>query len=196
MSDLRADLLQYYRTCNGSRARRLFDCLRGPGVHAVVVYRFGRWSRRLPRPLNWLLAPFYILASEGVKIVWGIDLPRSAQVGPGFYIGHFGGIFIHPDAVIGRDCFISQDVTIGYGGSGERGGVPVLGDNVYLGAGCKLFGRITIGNRVAVGANAVVHKSLPDGARAAAPGFIRLDLRDERAQVPAEVRDIGRARRR
>lgn len=169
---LRADWAQYYRLCEGSRARRLFDCLRAPGIHAVTVLRFGQWAATQVAPLRWLLAPVYVLLNELIKILWGIDIPRSARIGPGFYIGHFSGIFVSSKAVIGRNCFISQGVTIGVGGSGDKRGVPVLGDNVYLGAGCKLFGRITLGNGVKVGANAVVHRSLTAGAKVAAPGFI------------------------
>ncbi|HUW28395.1 MAG TPA: serine acetyltransferase [Sulfuriferula sp.] len=169
---LRADWAQFYRLCEGSRARRMFDCLRAPGIHAVTVLRFGQWAARQRAPLNWLLAPVYMLLNELIKILWGIDIPRSARIGPGLYIGHFSGIFVSPKAVIGRNCFISQGVTIGVGGSGDKRGVPVLGDNIYLGAGCKLFGRITLGDGVKVGANAVVHRSLATGAKVAAPGFI------------------------
>lgn len=171
---LRADWAQYYRLCEGSQARRVFDCLRAPGIHAVTVLRFGQWAARQRAPLNWLLAPVYVVLNECIKILWGIDIPRSARIGPGLYIGHFSGIFVNPEAVIGRNCFISQGVTIGVGGSGDKRGVPVLGDDVYLGAGCKLFGRITLGDGVKVGANAVVHRSLAAGAKVAAPGFIYL----------------------
>ncbi|GBL46833.1 serine acetyltransferase [Sulfuriferula multivorans] len=171
---LRADWAQYYRLCEGSRVRRLFDCMRAPGIHAVTVLRFGQWAAKQVMPLRWLLTPIYMVLNELIKILWGIDIPRSARIGPGFYIGHFSGIFVSAHAVIGRNCFISQGVTIGVGGSGDKRGVPVLGDNVYLGAGCKLFGRITVGDGVKVGANAVVHCSLAEGAKVAAPGFIYL----------------------
>jgi serine O-acetyltransferase len=169
---LRTDWAQFYALCEDSRARRVFDCLRAPGIHAVTVLRFGQWATTQARPLRWLLTPVYLVLNELIKILWGIDILRSARIGPGFYIGHFSGIFVSAKAVIGRNCFISQGVTIGVGGSGDKRGVPVLGDNVYLGAGCKLFGRITLGDDVKVGANAVVHRSLPAGAKVAAPGFI------------------------
>lgn len=169
---LRADWAQFYRVCEGSRVRRLFDCMRAPGIHAVTVLRFGQWAACQVAALRWLLTPVYVLLNEIIKILWGIDIPRSARIGPGLYIGHFSGIFVSSKAVIGRNCFISQGVTIGVGGSGDKRGVPVLGDDIYLGAGCKLFGRITLGNGVKVGANAVVHRSLAAGAKVAAPGFI------------------------
>ncbi|HTN65138.1 MAG TPA: serine acetyltransferase, partial [Burkholderiaceae bacterium] len=95
-----------------------------------------------------------------VKIVWGIELPRGATIGPGLYIGHFGGITISPDAVLGRNCNVSQGITIGYSGRG----VPVIGDNVYIAPGARVFGKISVGSNVKIGANAVVHKDVPDNA--------------------------------
>jgi acetyltransferase-like isoleucine patch superfamily enzyme len=89
------------------------------------------------------------------------------------HIGHFGGITIGP-ATIGRRCSISQGVTIGVSGRGEKEGLPTIGDEVYLGPGAKLFGKITIGHSVKIGANAVVYKDVEDNAVIAAPGFIVL----------------------
>ena len=91
-------------------------------------------------------------------------MKRNTKIGEGFYIGHFSGIVISSAAVIGKNCNISQGVTIGISGKGEDRGCPIIGDNVYIGAGAKVIGRITIGNNVAIGANAVVTKDVPDNA--------------------------------
>ena len=80
------------------------------------------------------------------------------------YIGHFGGIIISGGAVIGRNCNISQGVTIGIAGKGKNRGIPIIGEGVYIGAGAKLIGKIHVGNNVAIGANAVVTKDVPDNA--------------------------------
>ncbi len=93
---------------------------------------------------------------------WGISLSRSTEIGEGFYIGHYGGIFIAGDVKIGKNVNISQDVTIGLSGKGNKKGCPVIGDNVYIAPGAKLFGKIYIGNNVKIGANAVVYKDVPD----------------------------------
>lgn len=67
---------------------------------------------------------------------------------------------------------ISQQVTIGVSGQGEKRGCPVIGDNVYLASGAKLFGKIKIGNNVKIGANAVIYKDIPDNAIVVLdPGF-------------------------
>ena len=78
--------------------------------------------------------------------------------GPGVCFCHYGTLVVNKDARIGANCRIHVGVNIG----GYTGGVPVIGDNVYIGPGVKIFGGITIGNNVSIGANAVVNKSFPD----------------------------------
>jgi serine O-acetyltransferase len=59
---------------------------------------------------------------------------------------------------------MSQGITIGISGSGERRGVPTIGNDVYIAPGARLFGKIAIGNNVKIGANAVIHRDIPDNA--------------------------------
>ncbi|MDR2406916.1 MAG: serine acetyltransferase [Bacteroidales bacterium] len=92
---------------------------------------------------------------------FGFDIPAETTIGKGFYIGHFGGVVISPKVVIGNNCNISQNVTIGFK---PRRGYPTIKDNVYIGPGAVIIGNVTIGNNVAVGANAVVLDNIPDNA--------------------------------
>jgi serine O-acetyltransferase len=141
-------------------------------VHTVVVYRFGQSIAGLPLAIRLVFEPFYFVADALIKIFWGIELPRSAQIGAGLYIGHFGGITISPQARIGRYCTISQNITIGLSGTGDRRGVPTIGDNVFIGPGARIFGKIKVGDNVKIGANAVVYKDIPDKAIVVLdPGF-------------------------
>jgi serine O-acetyltransferase len=133
-------------------------------VQAVVVYRFGQWARLQSRLLRCVLDPMYWTCNALIRITWGIELPRGAKIGPGLYIGHFGGITISAAAVIGRDCNLSHGITIGVSGHGEHCGVPTIGDEVFIAPGARLFGRITVGNNVKIGANAVIHKDVPNNA--------------------------------
>lgn len=105
-----------------------------------------------------------LLVLKGRAVRYGIDIPYRTRIGHGFYIGHFGGIVVNPGAVIGKNCNISQGVTIGQANRGARAGSPEIGDNVFIGPGAKIFGNIKIGNNVAIGANAVVTKDVPDNA--------------------------------
>ena len=172
------DVRRTYRYAHGNRFIRVLQCIRSPGVHAVSVVRFGQWSSRLPWPLRLVSDPVYLVLNALIKIAWGIDIPRAARIGPGLYIGHFGSLTISRQAVIGRDCNLSQDITIGQSGHGARCGAPVIGDNVYIAPGARLFGKITIGNNVKIGANAVVCADIPDNAVVAlAPGWQILSYR-------------------
>lgn len=76
------------------------------------------------------------------------------------------GIFISNQAVIGKNCVIFQQVTIGSNtlADGKRTGSPVIGDNVYIGAGAKIIGQVRIGNNCRIGAGAVVYEDMPDNS--------------------------------
>lgn len=91
----------------------------------------------------------------GVKMGW--DIPINT-FGPGLKINHFGLIVVNPNARIGAFCDIHQGVNIGQQGP-DLHDVPTIGDNVWIGPGAKIFGRVTIASRCAIGANAVVNKS-------------------------------------
>lgn len=137
-----------------------------PGLWTIFLFRLGSYLDCKCRGFKPLV-PFllvYNLFYFLVSLLTGISLPLESNIGPGLYIGHWGGITVHPGAVIGRNFNISQGVTIGEGGRGLERGVPVIGDRVYIGPGAKVFGRITVGSDVAVGANAVVNKTVPDNA--------------------------------
>lgn len=123
--------------------------------------------------LRYLLYPFARAMLYHYRYKFGIDIPFTTRIGSGFYIGHFCGIFINEDCVIGKNCNISQGVTIGKSNRGKRKGCPVVGDNVYIGPGAKIIGSIRIGDHVAIGANCVVTRDVPDfGVVAGVPGKV------------------------
>lgn len=168
----REDFLRVYDLTKGNVIWRIISCYRSPGLHAVAIYRFGKWLKKKNLLLRILLEPVYLILSRRIRSKWGIDIPRSAEIGAGFYIGHYGGITISGRARIGSNVNISQLVTIGVSGRGENRGVPVIGDDVYIAPGAKIFGKIHVGNNVKIGANAVVYKDIPDDAIVVLdPGF-------------------------
>ena len=91
--------------------------------------------------------------------VSGADIPLTCQLGGGLLIPHPNGIVIHPDAQIGPNCLLFQQVTIG----DANGGVPRLGGHVDVGAGARVIGPIEIGDHARIGANAVVTSDVPAG---------------------------------
>ena len=137
--------------------------LKEQSIYAIAVYRFGQHLDQRPHGF-WkrILTPIYWLAFRVVETATGISLPKSAQVGPGLRIWHFGNIFVHPSAVLGANCTLRQGVTIG--NRHEDGLVPCLGDYVELGAYAQILGHVRIGQGARVGAMSVVLQDVPDGA--------------------------------
>lgn len=103
------------------------------------------------------------LNNHFIKIKYGIEIPFQTKIGAGLRLVHLNGIIISPHAIIGDNCTIFQQVTIG---ANEHSlnfrKAPKIGDNVYIGAGAKIIGDIQVGSNVKIGANAVVTKNVPD----------------------------------
>lgn len=139
--------------------------LKEQSIWAVGLYRFGRRIDRRPEGLiRKLLTSIYWLLFRFVETFVGVSLPKSASIGPGLRVWHFGGIFVHPDAVIGANCTLRQGVTIG--NRREGGPVPVIGNDVEFGAYAQVLGGVRIGHGCKIGAMSVVLHDVPDGATA------------------------------
>ena len=153
----------YYLECDrvALRAKRK----RPPILPGYEVWKYQRLLRKTEyytnckryHPLRFLLK--WRLHALSVK--YGFSIPLNV-FGPGLSIAHIGPIIINSKSKIGANCRIQTGVTLGAtNGSAEA---PQLGDNIFLGEGCKLIGAITIANDVQIGANAVVVKSIMEPA--------------------------------
>jgi serine O-acetyltransferase len=131
-----------------------------PGLKYMTVFRLTRHFRRK----NRLMFYYCFWWLRRLKVKYGIDISYRTDIGKGFYIGHFGSIVIHGDAVIGSNCNVSQGMTIGISNYGKKIGAPTIGNNVFIGPNAGLFGNIIIGNNVTIGANAVITENVPDGS--------------------------------
>lgn len=89
----------------------------------------------------------------------GFTIPPNT-FGKGLNIHHYGCIVVNENARIGKNCNIQQCVNIGQNYSSED--VPTIGDNVYIGPGAKIFGRIYIADGCAIGAGAIVCRTFPN----------------------------------
>lgn len=161
-----------------------------PGFQYAFWMRLTNYLRQkglIWRPCHYLCRA--ILHRCSVK--YGISIPYNTCIGPGLYIGHSGGIVINYDVVIGHDCNINHGVTIGAKYGGKNPGVPVIGDRVYLGPGCKVIGGICLGDDVAVGANSVVVESVPDsGVTVGIPAKV-ISFKGSSEYVVNTQRDVG-----
>lgn len=144
----------------------LFLLLTEQGIWSLLEYRFSHWVHyyvKIPM-IRQILKVVSCICHKIIEIITGISINCEARIGKGLYIAHFGGIFVNGDAIIGEYCNLSQEVTVGLSGRGKKRGCPKIGDRVFIGPGAKVLGLIEIGNDVAIGANAVVTKDLPDYA--------------------------------
>ncbi len=170
LENLKADIDRHRRFGSTVPTWRLLA--EDQGLWAVVCYRAGHWleTHRLPPGIRQLALIGYHLWHLAVRTTTGIHIPPDCRIGPGLYIGHFGGIILHPEVRMGTDCNLSQGVTIGAGGRGARQGVPWLGDRVYVAPGAKVFGPIRVADGTVVGANAVLTRDTePDAVMVGVP---------------------------
>ena len=114
------------------------------------------------QPLRDLFRLYYVkradafhCASMGTHHNYGAEFATAPNLPHGL-----NGIVVSHNAKIGKNCTIFHQVTIGEG----RGGAPIIGDNVLIGAGAKLIGGIQVGNNVKIGAGCVIAVDIPDGA--------------------------------
>lgn len=89
----------------------------------------------------------------------GFSIPLNV-FGPGLAIVHYGTIVVNANAKVGANCRIHPSTCIG--ASGGESAAPVIGDNVYIGPGAKIYGDIVIGSNIAIAANAAVGKSFSE----------------------------------
>jgi serine O-acetyltransferase len=135
------------------------------GFWAIIQYRLAHVVYKLRIPvIKQVLQVICLLWQKIIEMTTGISIPASAKIGGSFYIGHFGGIILNANTVMGTNCNISQGVTIGVSGLDERRGVPVIGNNVYIGANSIVAGKIKIGNNVLIGASSLMSKDATDGS--------------------------------
>jgi serine O-acetyltransferase len=152
-SDIQAKAQWMYEAVSAST---ILKTLLTDGTFAILTYRLMQASQRSK------LVPLAMLFNKLNVLLGQCIIGRRANFGPGFVLIHSQGIVINSSVQGGRGIFIEHQVTIG----AEKQQVPVLGNNVFIGAGAKILGAVRIGNDVKIGANAVVTKDLPDGATA------------------------------
>ena len=142
-------------------------------LNAIVFYRISRWLYLHHIPFLPKLVTLLIF------LIYNSKIPYQAKIGKGTKFGYGGmGVVVHSKAVIGDNCSIGQQVTIG-GGNNRYPGLRIIGNNVRISKGAIVFGGITIGNNVVVGANAVVTKPVPDNAIVAGVPAKILRFKDE-----------------
>jgi serine O-acetyltransferase len=171
---------------------------RDPAAHSlrdIHLYSVGTRIVHAYRRHHWLymhgLKGLALFLAKRTRKVYGADIFPSAQIGRRFTIDHGSGIVIGSTSIIGDDCLIYQNVTLGM--TGHHGGKrhPTLGDNVLVGAGAIILGNITVGSNARIGAGSVVVHDVPrDTTVVGVPAKV---VRDRRFSGPHLVDDQGDA---
>ena len=142
------------------------------GTAAMVWYRLMQWARR------WRLVPLELLFNRVNTFYCNCVIGRGAEFGPGFVLVHGTGVVINGGVRGGSNVKLEHQVTIG----AERRQSPVLGDDVFVGAGAKVIGPVAVGSGARVGANAVVVRDVPAHAT-----VVGIPARVVRQRDPVEV---------
>lgn len=101
---------------------------------------------------------------DRIGVVYHLEIPNFKTIGRNLVLAHPSGITVNPQAIIGDDCVIFKNVTIGSIRSGKRKGVPQIGNHCVIGAGAFVCGGIHIGDNVLIAANSFVDFDVPDNA--------------------------------
>ena len=167
-------------------AAKNIEFLLYPSLHVIVVHRY------ISHPLHRIKIPFIPrLISQIMRFLTGIEIHPGAQIGKGFFIDHGMGTVIGETVEIGKNCVMFHNVTLG--GTGKHKGKrhPTLGDNVTIGTGAILIGRVKIGNNVKIGADTfIINKNIPDNCTVVGtPGKI---VRPKNKKVNIELKQNGK----
>lgn len=180
----RADIEKFYRVQFGNTSpsvvRKCRLWLKHFGLHCVAVYRFGKMAGRISQVSRLLGIPFvivHVILNYWMQFFHHVNID-DATIGPGFFIGHVGTIYIGP-VVIGENFSVTHNVTIGVGHSEGKTGLPSIGDNVWIGTGSVVSGAISVGNGVTIANGTMLTRSVGDGCLVAGnPGRVVMNSFD------------------
>ncbi len=153
--------------------------LRKPEVYYQRLMRRVEYLNSKSGPLNRLFLFYARYRLQRFSIRTGISFPPGVS-DMGLSIAHYGSIVVNAKARIGKYCRIHSATNIGTAG----GGVPTIGDYVYIGPGAVIYGDITVGDRAVIGANAVVNRDVPSGVTVAGVPARVIAERDSSYIVP------------
>jgi serine O-acetyltransferase len=159
---LRADLYRYGAGADKSALVRTL--LREPGFRFTWYLRKVAFYSTRKRSVYLFAYLYNRFMLNHYKFRYGFDISPRTAIGPGFYLGHFGGIVISPFAVLGANVNVAKGATIGATSRGSRKGAPTLEDRVWVGANATIVGRITVGHDALIAPGAYVNFDVPSRA--------------------------------
>lgn len=152
-SVFKKDLYRYYGENGEPLLKKIFRPLE---IKYISLFRKTNMCKFLPIKLFYMVRLMYLSNKTQIQI------PARTSIGAGFYIGHFGRIIIHPDAILGKNINIGTGVTIGIENRGKRKGVPKISDNCWIGTNAVIVGNVKIGRDVLIAPLTYVNFDVPD----------------------------------
>jgi serine O-acetyltransferase len=153
-----------------------------PSFKAILHYRV---AHKLYLKKHYFFARW--ISQRAVRKT-GIEIHPGAQIGDGLFIDHGKGVVIGETAVIGNNCTIYHQVTLGGTGRQKHSKRhPTVGDNVLIGAGAKVLGPVTIGNNAMIGAGSVVLDDVPDNSTVTGMKARVIKMDGERVKYDSDV---------
>lgn len=134
----------------------LSSIFKSEGFRFIFLWRISR-SFDVINPFGFLSRLFL----KHYTYKYGIQIPRTVKIGAGFLIPHHGGIVLNSKSIIGANCTLMHNVTLGNTKRGSRQGAPTIGDSVYIGPGAVIVGKIQIGNNVLIAPNSYINIDIP-----------------------------------
>jgi serine O-acetyltransferase len=121
-----------------------------PGYHAILYHRIAHFFYKIHL---YFIARLISQINRGIT---GVEIHPGATIGKRLFIDHGMGVVIGETSIIGDDCLIFHQVTLGGMSNKHEKRHPTLGNNVLVGTGAKILGNITIGDNAKIGANCIV----------------------------------------
>lgn len=169
LPNLRGDLARFAEIKGLPRWRALVEGLVfDNGFQAVLLYRVAHAFRSRGVPF---LGPFFGRLS---LFLTGVDIAPGAVIGPGLYVAHGVGLVVGGGVRVGERAFFLGGVNVGAPSQARLGDMPELGDDVFVGAGARVLGKVRVGSRVFIGANAVVTQDVPDDSKVVSEAGVKI----------------------
>lgn len=152
MENYKYDIFRYYGNYKEPIIKKFLKPL---NLKYIILFR------KCQNTSNKILKFYYRYRLYKLSNKTFIQIPPNTEIGKGFYIGHSGRIIINPATVLGKNINISTGVVIGQENRGKRKGVPVIGNNVWIGANSVIVGNIKIGDDVLIAPLSFVNFNVP-----------------------------------
>lgn len=158
---IQSDIIRHY----GNGKLPFLWRIHNVSLYCTLIYRKTHYSvlkyERQGGVMSCISAIYYRWLLNKISRKYFFQVPYNVEIGYGFNFVHFGRLIIAPKVKIGSNCNIFTGVTIGSTTRGERSGIPIIGNNVWIGPNAVLVGKIQIGDDVLIAGNSYVNFDVP-----------------------------------